>query len=248
MAVHLTEEEQLEALKRWWSENGKTLTIAVAVALAGFWGWNQYQAHQEQKAEDSSAAFQKLVDGINGLEGAADQATQKAELQVLASELASDHGDTLYGNFAQLYVAKQAVDDGNAEKAKEILLAVIDHPANDAVKDLARLRLARVTFSAGDADGALQLLQGKVSEAFASFYDEIKGDIHLAQENLSDARSAYQRAFDGLEASDFMRRNLLQLKLDNTKVATDLPDIAPDDLHGDASTSAQTKAGLAEDA
>ena len=33
-----TEEEQVEALKRWWQENGKTLLLTLAVALALVFG------------------------------------------------------------------------------------------------------------------------------------------------------------------------------------------------------------------
>ena len=42
MADYETEEEQIEALKDWWRENGNSLLIGVAVALVavfGFRGW-----------------------------------------------------------------------------------------------------------------------------------------------------------------------------------------------------------------
>jgi len=30
-----TEEEQVEALKRWWQENGKSLILTIAVSVGG---------------------------------------------------------------------------------------------------------------------------------------------------------------------------------------------------------------------
>ena len=33
MADHITEEEQIEALKRWWDENGKQTILAIVLTL-----------------------------------------------------------------------------------------------------------------------------------------------------------------------------------------------------------------------
>ena len=42
MAELRTEEEQLEAIKRWWKENGTSLIAGVAIAAAGVFGWNAW--------------------------------------------------------------------------------------------------------------------------------------------------------------------------------------------------------------
>ena len=34
-----TEEQQVEAIKKWWKANGNTLIIGAVVGLAGLWGW-----------------------------------------------------------------------------------------------------------------------------------------------------------------------------------------------------------------
>ena len=47
MSDYLTDEEQLDKLKKWWEENGLMLAGAVVVAVAGLVGWNWYG---EQKA------------------------------------------------------------------------------------------------------------------------------------------------------------------------------------------------------
>ncbi len=229
MAAHLTEEEQIEALKRWWNDNGRTITIAIVVALLGFWGWNQYQGHKAKVAEENSIEFQQLIDAINAEDESAKSEGHDAELTQLAKLLHDSQSDSLYGNFAELFLAKQAVDNGKLDEAEQSLQVVINEPANSAVKELATLRLARVKFAKGDAGGALNLLNAKVSDAFASVYEEVKGDIYFSQDKLADAGKTYQMALESLEPTDFMRRNLLQLKLDNTKIASDVPDITPKD-------------------
>ena len=39
MADHMQDEADLEALKRWWDENGKGIVAAVVVAVLGTVGW-----------------------------------------------------------------------------------------------------------------------------------------------------------------------------------------------------------------
>lgn len=233
MSAHLTEEEQIEALKRWWSENGKILTAAVVVALGGFWGWSQYQSYQVTKAKNNAIAYQQLSEAISELETSEDKAVQEEKAVAIAKQLSSEQSDTLYGDFAQMYLAKQAIEKGDWQTAKVELEAVVADPANPGIKELAQLRLARVLAASGDGDQALSILSSKVSKAFESLYAEVKGDIYLSQDKLSEARAAYQKATDALDASDFMRRSTLKIKLDNTTVASDMPDITPsENPHG----------------
>ncbi len=46
MAEHLSEEEQLEALKRWLSENGTSTVVGVVLAISGYLGWGFWQDKQ----------------------------------------------------------------------------------------------------------------------------------------------------------------------------------------------------------
>ena len=38
MAEDITEEEQIEALKRWWAENGMQTVLAVVLVIGGYFG------------------------------------------------------------------------------------------------------------------------------------------------------------------------------------------------------------------
>jgi predicted negative regulator of RcsB-dependent stress response len=37
--VYTTEDQQVEALKRWWKENAKSILLGVALGLAAVFGW-----------------------------------------------------------------------------------------------------------------------------------------------------------------------------------------------------------------
>lgn len=222
VASHLTEEEQIEALKRWWTEYGKIVVAGVVVALGGFWGWTQYQNYKVEQAEDHSVLFEKLVSTVrtSAAEGDLDSQGQ-AEAQAIAKQLSEDTPESLYGNFADLYIARTAVEDGDLEAARNRLQIVVDRAADGALKELAQLRLARVLAALGNADAALGILnQSGISPAFHSLYTEVKGDVYISQNKLVEAQQAYQDAMDSLEMTDFMRRQLLQTKLNNSKVAS----------------------------
>ena len=59
MAEMKTEEEQVEALKRWWQANGKSLILTIAVTVGGVLSWNAYQDQQVSQAETASVYFQQ---------------------------------------------------------------------------------------------------------------------------------------------------------------------------------------------
>ena len=64
MALDHEEQEQLAALKGWWQEHGNlivTAVVAVALAAAGWRGWNWYQSKQ---ALEASTLYQMLTRAV----------------------------------------------------------------------------------------------------------------------------------------------------------------------------------------
>ena len=51
MDAYRTDDEQVEALKRWWKENGTSTLLMVAVAVGGYFGWQAWDTRQVQQAE-----------------------------------------------------------------------------------------------------------------------------------------------------------------------------------------------------
>lgn len=49
MAYDLEEQEQIESLKHWWRDNGNVITwiaIVVLLAVAGWFGWKNWERKQ----------------------------------------------------------------------------------------------------------------------------------------------------------------------------------------------------------
>ncbi len=220
MAAHLTEEEQIEAVKRWWNENGK-ITVAVILAAAlGWFGWNNWQDRQEQLAEQASMQYAELMAVVGGNQTLTDK--QQATAKLLASEIVESQAGTLYGNFAAFHLAKLAVSAGDLAEAEAQLRNAINQAANSGIAKLANLRLARVLSAGGDHEGALALLSASNTGdngAFSAAYAEARGDIYVVQNQLDLARTAYEQALASLTPQARSRGGLLQLKLDNATVA-----------------------------
>ncbi len=72
MAEYETEEQQVEALKEWWKQNGLAIiggAVLGIAALLGWRGWNMYQEKQATEASDIFAVAQEALNNndINAL-------------------------------------------------------------------------------------------------------------------------------------------------------------------------------------
>ncbi len=188
-----TEEEQVEALKKWWDENGKSLIVTVVVVLAGYFGWNSYQENQRSQGEAASSIYQQLVN--KATKPLAEQTeADKTELETVAAQLKAEYPASLYAKFAGLYMAKFAIEANNFDAAATELQLLVDAGEQSPVTYLAQVRLARVFIQQEKLDEALALVTTTPDVSFAAQYEETKGDVLFAKGELAAALSAYQAA------------------------------------------------------
>jgi len=218
VAEHLTEEEQIEAIKRWWSEYWKSIVVPIVLVAVCYSGWNIWQTQKEATAEAASIQYNLLVESIESAPGVDLTPEQKATARVLATEIVNDFEGSLYSDQANLILARLAVDAGEHTEAQNYLQAVTNGGANNAVKALATSRLARIKVALGEYDAAISLLSSAKGTKFRSLYAEIRGDAMAAQGKADLARTAFQEALDSLPARQFNRRSILQLKIDGAAI------------------------------
>ena len=213
MADHITEEEQIEALKRWWEENGKQTILAIALVVGGYFGWQAWTDHNAEQASAASLTYQEMLDNFDGLNPGETliEETQVA-VTLLADKLKADHSGTQYAVYAALTKAKLAVEDNDLDAAASELQWAMDN-ADKVSAFVARLRLARVEAARGDLDTALQLVQGIDAGEMKSPFEEAKGDFYLEQGNSAAAYTAYQSALATEATGDNSVRALLELKI-----------------------------------
>ncbi|MCL7930901.1 YfgM family protein [Halomonas llamarensis] len=191
MAELKTEEEQLDAIKRWWKENGTSLIAGVALAAAGVFGWNTWQNYQDNQAEAASVRYQQLVNLTAG--NALDDATL-SEARSLVSDITDNHADTLYAELAKLLEARLTVQQDDLEGAKTALESVAESSSRRYVQSLAWLRLARLAVANDNPEQALALLDEPITDALAAQQANVRGDAHMALGQQDQAREAWQQA------------------------------------------------------
>ena len=210
MAEMRTEEEQVEAIKRWWNENGKSLLAGIAIAILGVVGWNYYQDQQRQTAETASAYFQRLLGNASASPlGEAERAAITHDANMLKDQFSGG----AYAEYAALMLAKLAVEKNDLEQAESELRWLLSNSPDSPLVALTNIRLAQVLQGQGKLSEALVLAQDSDDE-WQSRRLEVKGDILLAQGNNSAARDAYASAKD-VAAGQGANTALLDLKLDN---------------------------------
>jgi predicted negative regulator of RcsB-dependent stress response len=199
---YLSDEEQLERLRSWWQRNGIALLIGVLFAVAAVVGWRWYSGQQQAAIEAASLVYQKYVKASG------------SERDAAFERLESEYPATTYFTFALLRSAHDAVAENRHEAAADLLSRAAQQAPEALLADLANYRLAKVLQQLDRSDDALAVLAKVRSEGYRSQVAELKGDIHLARNELELAHEAYSAALASLEEGE--TRPVLEMKATNT--------------------------------
>jgi predicted negative regulator of RcsB-dependent stress response len=213
MEVYSTEEQQVEAIKKFWQENGTQIILGAAIGLAGFGGWKWYVNSQIEAQEAASADYDKFI------ELAQKEATTAEATSAELDKFVTAHGDTGYAIFAQLVAAKKSVDAGQFDAALASLKSAEQQTTDSALKGLVSIRVARVQMQLEQYDAAIATLNSIENSGYEARVAELKGDVYSAQGNLDKARVEYQSAVDkgGVEGNA-----LLKMKLDDLALSANV--------------------------
>lgn len=188
MVDYDTEEEQLEAIKRWWRENGVGVILGIVVGLGALAGWRGWTWYQYEQAVAASEIYGEVTTALgNDDRGAVTEG---------ATTLREDYGGTVYGALGALAAARAAVDADDLEAAAEWLRWTVEQGSGADLPKLARVRLARVTAANGNTEQALGLLEGDPPTGYGGLYAEVRGDILAQQGEREAAIEAYRAALE----------------------------------------------------
>lgn len=195
-----TEEQQVEALKNWWTENGKSVIAGVLIGGGAIGGWQLWQSHVESQAIAASDGFSQTLEAVSS----SDASTALS----LADTLADDYDNTLYASYAQLAAARAAVESDDLEAAAERLAWVTEQADQPDVKLIATIRLARVEGALGRVAQGLDRLPSSYPEAFTGLVEEARGDLLVLSGDGAAARTAYEQARDSGQVPDAQTLNM----------------------------------------
>lgn len=204
MEQFATEEQQVEAIKRFWKENGMAIVIGAVVGLGGLWGWRYYNETTIVSQQAASDKYQQFSQQLSE-----DSSVEAAKAFVNANR------DSGYSQLTAMQLAQKAVTDDNLEEAAKQLAFILEQGNEGGLVSLAALRLGRVQLAQQQLDKALATLGKIEGESYVAQVEELKGDIYVAQKQFDKARVAYGSALE--KAAN---NNLLKMKLDNLSVTS----------------------------
>ena len=196
-----TEEQQIEAIKRFWKENGTVIILGAVLGLGGLWGWRYYNDSMIATKESASQAYTASITEF----------AESEDSQVL-SQFVSENKDTGYAPLAAMIVAQQAVLEDDFETAKEQL--EIAATGSSEVADVAKLRLAKIHLQLAEYSQAVAQLDAVSAPAFSDQVNELKGDVYYAQGQFDQAKTSYNLALAELENDQNIK-----MKIDNIAYA-----------------------------
>jgi predicted negative regulator of RcsB-dependent stress response len=202
--LYETDEEKVEALKKWWKENGLSVVAGVVIGLGAVFAWRFWVSYQDSRGQAASAAFEQLLASADA--GKADAARKQAQA------IQAQYKSTAYATLTALVRARVEARAGNTQGAKAALEEAMNGAPDPALAEVAALRLARVLIASGDLAAAQELVDRHGNAgSFAGDFAAVQGDVAAAQGRTAEARKAYQAAI----AAGAADSELLQLKLEN---------------------------------
>ncbi|CAH0524877.1 YfgM family protein [Vibrio hippocampi] len=201
MELYDSEEQQVEAIKDWWKENGKAVVLGVVVGLGGLFGWRYYQDSTIAAQEQASAQYMKVVEAVaeNGSQVSSD-----------VQDFIDANQGTEYSVLAAMQLAKAQVEAGELESALAQLKWAQSNTKDAALTPMVTFRVARVLAAQGDNAGARAELDKIKQESWTGRVAELRGDIAISEGDRDAAYIAYTEAQQSADASQ-----VLQVKLDD---------------------------------
>lgn len=203
--INLQEQEQLDALKTWWKDNGKWLIAALVIALAAYGALTYWKHYQGKQAAEASTLYDEVLKQV--------ASNDPKRINDSVAALVEKYSNTAYAPRAQLLAVQANMQTKDLARAKTQLEWVIAHASESGLQDTARLKLSGILLDEKNYTEAMKLLNATHPDAFTGLYSDIKGDVLAAQGKTEEARAAYKLAFEKMDSKSAYR-NLIQLKLD----------------------------------
>lgn len=210
MDDNLTDQQRAEQVRSWLGANAWYLLAGLVLGLGALFGWRQWTAYADQRAEQASDLHEELLGAI--------RVGRAVRAEEIAAQLESEYGGTPYVDQARLAMARLKLERSLPDEAAAYLEKVARDAHSVEIASIARLRLARVLVQQEKHEEALRQLEPPKDSAFAGRYHEVRGDVYFAMGRREEARAEYAAAL-ALAAESPVDAALVQAKLDEIGVA-----------------------------
>lgn len=206
MDGNISEQQQVEQIKKWLHENGTSILAGLVIGLSAVFGWRAWDGHRHDTAQQASTAYTQMVE------------TYKAGKPAIAAQQGEDiiahFGKTNYATFSALLLAGIKVETGDTPAAIAHLKWAVGNAQQPELKQLAMLRLARLLLSENKLDEAFKQAEAMDPTQYVALRAELLGDLYHAKGDPVKARSAYQEALQSLGKGVGGLHDSISMKLD----------------------------------
>ncbi|TDN41254.1 YfgM family protein [Haemophilus haemolyticus] len=203
MAYSIEEEQEINQLKDWWKENGKTIIVAFILGVGGMFGWRYWQAHQAEQIAQASAQYDALIYSTQQ-----DEQAKKANIE----QFVQANSKTAYAVFALLDEAKKATEKQDFAAAEVNLNQALTQSQDEVLTSIVALRLSAVQFQLGQLDNALTTLNQVKGESFNARKAILTGDIQAVKGDKVAAKNSFEQA---QQSGSQLEQQMAKMKLNN---------------------------------
>lgn len=188
MSVYMTEDEQLEAIKKWWNRHGNKISICLTIVLLCVAGYRYMNWRQEKITQEASVVYEQMMVALANHDN--------KSVRSFATQLTKDYTNSVYADAAHMTLAKIYVTKNKLAEAKEELQKVDSKSKRTAIKQIAKIRLARILAAEHSYEAALQQLTVLEDKTYLPVINELKGDIYSVTGQYQQAINAYKQAME----------------------------------------------------
>ena len=203
MAYSIEEEQEINQLKDWWKENGKTIIVAFILGVGGMFGWRYWQAYQAEQIAQASSQYDALIYSAQQ-----DEQAKKANIE----QFVQANSKTAYAVFALLDEAKKATEKQDFAAAEVNLNQALTQSQDEVLTSIVALRLSAVQFQLGQLDNALTTLNQVKGESFNARKALLTGDIQVAKGDKVAAKNSFEQA---QQSGSQLEQQMAKMKLNN---------------------------------
>ena len=203
MAYSIEEEQEINQLKDWWKENGKTIIVAFILGVGGMFGWRYWQAYQAEQIAQASSQYDALIYSAQQ-----DKQAKKANIE----QFVQANSKTAYAVFALLDEAKKAAEKQDFAAAEVNLNQALTQSQDEVLTSIVALRLSAVQFQLGQLDNALTTLNQVKGESFSARKAILTGDIQVAKGDKVAAKNSFEQA---QQSGSQLEQQMAKMKLNN---------------------------------
>lgn len=209
MTDYLTEQEQVEIIKKWLKQYSGVILMGIVAAIVIVTGWRYWQQREYKNLTQASMVYDEML--------AARAQNIRENTNMQSNTLTHQYPKTVYGQMANLTLARDAALNRDFSQAKNKLNNVLQTCKDGAICQIARLRLGRIYLAQNLPKEALETLAKIEDKTFNGLILELKGDAYLKLKDIDKARASYQQALAELPNAD-RTRPLLRMKFENLTV------------------------------